>query len=114
MSNLKYPKIFQKVNHDNEIHLEEAQYQFEKWLADAPRVFGHHEVDDRLDYTQWRDYENSDHEITHQALLVCIEKLPKKECEHEPAVYLGGNNIEGYGANCKRCGVKLKAKWEPL
>lgn len=42
---------------------------------------------------------------THQALLVAIEELPKKECKHEPSHYLGP--IE-----CKHCGVALKARWE--
>lgn len=50
---------------------------------------------------------------THQALLVCIEELPKKKCEHEPAdgiVHIINSGTE-YNP-CKRCGVKLKAKWE--
>ncbi len=45
-----------------------------------------------------------------QGLLVCIEELPKKECEHKPEKYI----MEGQvltGGFC-HCGVKLKAKWD--
>lgn len=43
---------------------------------------------------------------SHQALLINIEELPKKPCEHEPST------IGFAGHACKHCGVKLKAKWE--
>lgn len=71
---------------------------------------------------------------THTALLINIEELPKKECEHEPDVYeakvswVGGpydpsikdfnrTEITSYSqlvtsGKCKHCGLKLKAKWE--
>lgn len=56
---------------------------------------------------------------THQALLVCIEELPKKECEHEPTNYHYHEIVpfeskrEGL-RDCKHCGIQLKleAKWE--
>lgn len=57
---------------------------------------------------------------THQAFLVAIEELPKTECKHEPRIvkvpagmgmvpmYTGDDSI------CSKCGIKLRAKWEPV
>lgn len=50
---------------------------------------------------------------THQALLVCIEELPKAEClhtPHEPSIVFFETKTE---VECSKCGVKLRAKWEP-
>ena len=50
---------------------------------------------------------------THRALLVCIEELPPKVCEHEPRGYsinVGGTHRDKY-YRCEKCGVKLKAIW---
>lgn len=52
-----------------------------------------------------------------QALLVCIEPLAKAECEHEPFI---SNDPGRFGVfvclndpmKCRKCGVKLRAKWE--
>lgn len=53
-----------------------------------------------------------------QALLVCIEELPRKECEHEPESGARGitRSPDDRNRYCKHCGVKLKskAKWEPV
>jgi uncharacterized Zn-finger protein len=46
---------------------------------------------------------------THQALLVAIEELPKKTCEHEPSPVAMTTNQETV---CQYCGVNLKAKWD--
>jgi hypothetical protein len=45
---------------------------------------------------------------THQALLVCKEKLVPEEHEHEPYFY-----INQYRATCE-CGVTIKLKWEKV
>lgn len=47
---------------------------------------------------------------THQALLVAIEELPKKECEHNGYAVTGLLNTD---FKCQNCGIKLRAKWEP-
>jgi hypothetical protein len=54
----------------------------------------------------------------YQALLVCIEELPKKECEHDPQVFISKDMESWYLAGkpkpdfkCKHCGIKLKATW---
>lgn len=61
--------------------------------------------------TSWHSpFENKDD--THQALLVCIEELPKKECEHEGFVDAKGALHINWPPYCLKCGVKLKAKWE--
>lgn len=68
-------------------------------------------------------------EPTHQALLVCIEKLTKEPqvCEHEPITELnsmmnssritpgkvGFSFFNKESWSCMKCGIKLKAKWEP-
>lgn len=49
---------------------------------------------------------------THQALLVGIEELPKKEHVHSPDLLKMFNEYSLQNSICHRCGVKLKAKWE--
>jgi hypothetical protein len=61
---------------------------------------------------------------THQAVLINIEKITKKECEHE-VLEISGHTEEGFymqpkrvlnnfhGWKCRLCGVALKpVKWE--
>lgn len=53
---------------------------------------------------------------THQALLINIEAIPKKECEHSVASYRHANGVWTIGAAiCGKCGINLKPpeKWEP-
>lgn len=56
---------------------------------------------------------------TRQALLINIEELKKKECEHTKLDSLNYKTnaaedcLESLNAICK-CGVKLKATWEPV
>lgn len=45
-----------------------------------------------------------------KALLVCIEEIEKKPCEH-PRKWLQTHG-DFHNAKCGQCGVKLKAKWE--
>lgn len=56
-----------------------------------------------------------DHRTAYQALIVCIEEIPKKECAHEPypytevSVLLDGFSFDNGHVEfkCRRCGVKL-------
>ncbi len=65
-------------------------------------------------FTEWRD-EAPNNKQTHQGLLVCVEPLPKRECEHEAIEEVLGL-VDGfvYVPECKHCGVALKAKWEAV
>ena len=56
-------------------------------------------------FKQW--YNVSYQGATHQARLMFIEKLPVKECEHQPAY------IFDFKTYCK-CGVELKATWSAV
>ena len=48
-----------------------------------------------------------------QALLVCVEPLPAKVCEHQPRIGMEFHEDKFvYIPECKHCGVALKAKWE--
>jgi hypothetical protein len=60
----------------------------------------------------WYQAENSSKNSSHTALLVAIEELPKKECEHAPIEEIVGH-IYGpvYIPECKHCGVDLTATW---
>ncbi len=50
---------------------------------------------------------------THQALLVCIEEIEKKDCVHEPESYFDSRFGVYYGTpKCKHCGLLLTPKWE--
>lgn len=55
---------------------------------------------------------------SHTAILINIEELPKKPCEHEPARFSTSMRFTSDFKNvetsylCKHCGVSLKAKWE--
>lgn len=71
------------------------------------RVYGH---EDSRGYVMCS---SSFPENTHQALLVCIEELPKKECEHAPIITLKNAPSDLDDWACSKCGAKLRAKWEP-
>lgn len=45
-------------------------------------------------------------EATHRALLINIEELPKKNCEH--VGYIAGDEYEGHFFECEKCGKTLK------
>lgn len=57
---------------------------------------------------------------THRALLINVEEMPKKECEHAvksglityPHPYPGYDHMAL--AVCYKCGVKLRVKWEAV
>lgn len=60
-------------------------------------------------------YNENIKDSTHRALLIDIEPIEKKPCEHEP---MWSNKIPGWNhapesdAECRHCGAKLKARWE--
>ncbi len=66
------------------------------------------------EYADWGRFTNIDtispnKSSTHQALLVCIEKLEKSEaCEHEPINF---HDAVDFKPSCLNCGVTLKATW---
>ena len=104
---------------------DQSNAKLEKLFADAVRVTG---PTPRAKKPLWSEDESS--EDTHQALLICVEPLEKKECEHElPAMHsyiVTSNGSElvhiwpedvasALGVRefkCEKCGKKLRAKWE--
>lgn len=83
-----------------------AQYFLNKALDQAVRVYG-------TNNGTWNVEDCSDDTLnpdTHQALLVQIEELPKKECAHEARG--NGHWSNPWTNKCKHCGVKLVARWE--
>lgn len=59
----------------------------------------------------WEVFGGDDGEHTHRALLICVEEIEKKPCEHEPVTAFHGSD-DCFIPACRKCGVKLKAKWE--
>ena len=57
---------------------------------------------------------------TNKARLMFIEPIVKRECTHEPSVETciirGDGLLKEFSTSgkCRHCGVKLKAKWEPV
>lgn len=84
---------------------EKAQAKFQKWLSEQEVHFGWRVRKDKLIWHP--DKACYDDNPTHTARLVCIEPIAAKECiEHEP-------DYEQLHAICIKCGIKLKATWEP-
>lgn len=48
-------------------------------------------------------------DATHKGLLICVEELPKKECEHDNAHSLNNNPFYW---SCQDCGKMLRIKFE--
>lgn len=85
-----------------------AQTKFEKWLSEQPVAFGGFYPDGKYPtrFVVDSSHENL-HGSTHQCRLVDVREIEKKECQHYPRV------IDTGTSECVRCGIKLKAKWEP-
>lgn len=64
------------------------------------------------EYTDWYELRDGAKEsgATHRALLICVEEIAKKPCEHEPR-YIDQSYKLPDVVVCKHCGVKLKASW---
>lgn len=75
------------------------------------KVWGHYANGDFYCGTEALKHEEH---ITHQALLVCIEELAPKVCNHEPGEYGQGTSLYSKYPECKHCGSQLKwpAKWD--
>lgn len=65
----------------------------------------------------WKPFGFDNQTPERSALLVCIEEI--KPCEHEPCqrvtAQLSGSQYEEFYSHysiCRKCGGKLKAKWE--
>jgi hypothetical protein len=75
-----------------------------KLQRDAKVVYGKVNHNDVI--FEWSSFNYDLPETTHRALLICIEELPKKECEHEihntVAPILNGK------AACWKCGVTIE------
>lgn len=62
-------------------------------------------------YPLWSTRNDMPKTDTHRALLINIEEIEKKHCEHEPARNVAGN----YEPACYKCNVKLKPTgWEEV
>lgn len=80
----------------------------EKLLSQAVRVYGW-APNSPSDWYRHKDahIKTKSSPLTHQALLICIEELPKLPCKHEPHTVDRWHNIL-----CKHCGEKLVARWK--
>ncbi len=93
-----------------------AQAAFDKWLSEQPVVYGAPDKDGRL----WSSYQRDENKHiailsdfindTHQARLVCVEEIQKKECEHIITAHLGTES-HGTWYECRKCDKRLKAEW---
>ncbi len=93
-----------------------AQARFDAWLSEQVRVYGRQDSDGYWFISNNQPAINVDLPDTHTALLVCIEEIQKKVCEHRPFVEYDSRFGMTLGSipECKDCGVKLKmpTKWE--
>jgi hypothetical protein len=97
------PKIFltyQRLSSDR------AQQIFEDWIRNNSKVvYGLKDT--------WVIEWQPDIYSTHQALLICIEEIEKKECEHRGIHHKTRDASEGY--HCILCGKDLKnPNWEAI
>lgn len=77
-------------------------------LATLPKVYGNFGINGHDEIV------HKDRNPAHTALLWGITEIETKECEHEPELETlnqGTNWLFG-SRRCKRCDIKLKAKWE--
>lgn len=90
-----------------------ANRKLDEWRKSWVRVYKH--AQPGMQSSNW--FENipqAFHPMTHQAYLVEIEPLEKKECAHEPRIdVLISKDYQQRTITdlCKHCGAKLKASW---
>lgn len=99
-----FGQIIGKSQHDCAVT---ANAKLNDWLKSAVRVYGSANHNGAI--FNWETFDGDDGENTHQALLVCVEELPKKYCEHEIRMHLGlSSDAQDFWADCKKCGIKLQ------
>lgn len=89
-----------------------ANAKLELWLKSAVKVYG--ASGDGEPVTWYADHYGLTKNITntHSALLIGIEKLEKKVCEHLTLQYNTNNPLNT--VKCVGCGAKLKATWSEI
>lgn len=84
----------------------QAQEVFEKWLKENGKVvYGIPESN----FNRWQTFTSSDD--THTGLLIMVEEIKPKECEHKeilPVII----NATGTHSKCADCGKNMRIKWE--
>lgn len=91
-----------------------AQAAFDKWAGEQIVVYGYHD----RDYSQgngWLfDNLGMGQNHTHQARLILIEELPKKNCEHKKVYVNNLANINDFYFKCVDCHKTVSPKngWE--
>lgn len=111
------PEDFEKVrtspfSGDELLPLLSAELANAKLEREGVRVYGQKDDEEGCGWTM--DEESGHPWATHHALLIGIEELPKKECEHEgyeAKTEFSNGVITSRVFACKHCGVKLKPKW---
>jgi hypothetical protein len=90
----------------------EVDAYIDKLFKDAVRVYCKRDI--MMGLVEWSQAQQFNGSDTHQALLIGIEPLEKKECEHEAQLVWSVMDREtGFKkVQCSKCGKKLKAKWE--
>lgn len=92
-----------------------AQKIYDEYVQSLPVVYGHCTTEG--DSFSRHYVVDASVGATHQARLLNVEPIEKKECEHGP-FWVGSLGFRFNGesseivASCHKCGVKLKAKWE--
>lgn len=99
-----------------------ANARFKEWARGLEKVYGHAMSSIPKDEWIWGNRQNPADAVqdTHVALLAFPQAMKPKECSHEPISYSEGcessyERLRWFLANkaeCRKCGTKLKAKWE--
>lgn len=91
--------IFEKC-----VTVAECTHKLQALIETAPVVYGNINIGNN-----WNEQQHPTD--NYRAKIMFIEKLPVKECEHEPDFYnIHGSEPKSF--KCTKCGVELKAKWE--
>lgn len=94
----KYPQIF---GTDSMLGSTESQSIFEEWLKkNGKAVYASLDINGHF----WSMTKHTTD--SHQALLVCIEEIEKKPCEHKNWRDQMGRDMRRY--SCEDCGAKIR------
>ena len=104
------PEDFEPFYMDKKQLSDHASRILTEWIEkNGVRVYGHY-----CDETPDSDFccnKSKNSWDTHQAILINIEEIEKKPCEHDPTVNYAFGIAETMKPICRKCGVKLKATW---